>query len=102
MCTHLRRPGRLARLAKSPSGVPSAVEEVLRSDVHRPPDPRPASGHHALSAGLARMQLQVMVRQLAERVPTLRPAGKPLHTDRGATRRLTSLPVTFHALRRTG
>ncbi|MEV4115127.1 cytochrome P450 [Nonomuraea sp. NPDC049695] len=70
-------------------------------DVHRSPNPHMAFGyghHYCLGASLARMQLQVMVQQFAERVPTLRlavPAEELVYTNNGATRGLSSLPVTF-------
>ena len=76
-------------------------------DILRSPNPHMTFGyghHYCLGASLARMQLQVMVGQLAERVPTLRlavPAGELLYTNDGATRGLTSLPVAFDALRPT-
>jgi cytochrome P450 len=74
-------------------------------DIHRSPNPHMAFGyghHHCLGASLARMQLQVMVQQFAERVPTLRlavPAEELVYANNGATRGLTSLPVTFDAPR---
>ncbi|MEV0387575.1 cytochrome P450 [Nonomuraea sp. NPDC050643] len=70
-------------------------------DIHRSPNPHIAFGHgphYCLGAGLARMQLQVMVQRLAERVPTLRlavPARDLQYTNDGATRGLPSLPITF-------
>ncbi|MEU0052762.1 cytochrome P450 [Streptomyces sp. NPDC006184] len=50
--------------------------------------------HYCLGSGLARLEARVLLTQLLERFPTLRPAAGPTYANRMVFRRVTSLRVT--------
>lgn len=75
--------------------------EPQRLDVSRPATHHLAFGygvHHCIGANLARLELEIVFRQVANRIPTLRTAVAtdeiPTHND-GTVQRLLELPVTW-------
>ncbi|KUN06054.1 cytochrome [Streptomyces yokosukanensis] len=50
--------------------------------------------HYCLGTALARMEARILLTQLLERFPTLRPAADPTYANRMVFRRITSLKVT--------
>ncbi|WP_330341544.1 cytochrome P450 [Streptomyces sp. NBC_00557] len=50
--------------------------------------------HYCLGSGLARLEAHLLLTQLLERFPTLRPAAAPSYASRMVFRRITSLKVT--------
>lgn len=51
--------------------------------------------HYCLGAGLARLEARLLLTQLLDRFPTLRPVGPPSYAPRMVFRRATSLKVTL-------
>lgn len=65
-------------------------------DVHRKGGHLTFGGglHYCLGSVLARLEARLLLTELLERFPTLRPAGSPTYANRMVFRRITSLKVT--------
>jgi cytochrome P450 len=78
---------------------PDAHERPDRLDVGREPSRHLAFGqgvHFCLGAPLARLEAQIVFRELLSRAPALRPAGTPGWKDNVVLRGVRDLPVTLH------
>jgi cytochrome P450 len=97
---HLIREGDRVRLMVAAANRdPSVFEDPETFDVGRHPNPHIAFGsgeHHCQGAGLARLEGQVVFKELAERFPTLRVATTEHRYEPSIIfRALTALPVTW-------
>jgi cholest-4-en-3-one 26-monooxygenase len=91
----LRRGEKVLLLYESANFDEAQFTEPERFDVARSPNEHVAFGfgaHHCLGAGLARVEVRVMVERLLARLPDLSIAGA---ITRDAVGSITSLPVTF-------
>lgn len=72
--------------------------DPFRFDIRRHPNPHLSLGvgeHYCMGANLARVELRVMLRQLAERFESIAPAGPPVRLRSSATGGVKSLPVRY-------
>ncbi|MEV5874595.1 cytochrome P450 [Streptomyces sp. NPDC052101] len=96
------------------AGVPIAKDTTVHvlygaanHDPRRNPDPQVfdirrkgghltfgGGAHYCLGTALARLEARILLTQLLDRFPTLRPAAGPTYANRMVFRRLTSLKVT--------
>lgn len=77
---------------------PAVFDEPHRFDITRDPNPHLAFGlgtHFCLGAHLARLELDVVLRALIERMPDLRVDGEPKRIRTNFLNGVTSLPVTY-------
>jgi cytochrome P450 family 142 subfamily A polypeptide 1 len=91
----LRQGEKVLLLYESANFDEAQFTEPERFDVARSPNEHVAFGfgaHHCLGAGLARLEVRVMVERVLARLPDLRIAGD---VTRDAVGSITSLPVTF-------
>ena len=51
--------------------------------------------HYCLGANLARLQLQVILREIYSRIPDIHPAGEVVHQPTALFAGLLSMPVAF-------
>ena len=92
---HLREGEKVLLLYESANFDEAQFAEPERFDVARSPNEHVAFGfgpHHCLGAGLARLEVRVMVERVLARLPDLALAGE---ITRDAVGSITSLPVTF-------
>jgi cytochrome P450 len=76
---------------------PAVFADPDRLDVGRSPNPHLGFGagiHYCLGAPLARVELQVALGTLLDRVPRLALAGEPVRRPEFVIRGLSTLPVT--------
>lgn len=88
--------GRIAALLGAANRDPAAFADADTFDVGRRPNNHIAFGagvHHCLGAPLARMELQISLRTLLGRCPTLQPAGDPVRRPTFVLRGYLSVPV---------
>ena len=72
-----------------------AIDEL---DIERHPNPHVSFGHgvhYCLGAQLARMELQVAIGKVLQRLPKLRPAGEPRWKENLMTHGVSALPVAW-------
>jgi methyl-branched lipid omega-hydroxylase len=79
----------------------SVFEDPLRFDITRTPNPHVGFGsagpHFCLGAHLARREITVMLRELLNRVPTIRAAGEPARLLSSFINGIKHLPCEFQA-----
>ena len=76
----------------------TVFEDPYRFDIDRHPNPHLALGvgeHYCMGANLARLELRVMLRQLAARFRTLEPAGPIERLRSSSTGGLKTLPIHY-------
>ena len=74
----------------------------FRFDIHRHPNPHLSLGvgeHYCLGANLARLELRVMLRELASRFEEIEAAGPVVRLRSSATGGVKSLPVRYRLRR---
>ena len=92
----LREGDKIAALLGSANRDPAAFADADAFDIARDPNPHIAFGagiHFCLGAPLARLEMQQSLPMLAERFPTLRPAGPAVPRGTFVLRGWESLPV---------
>ena len=88
--------GKIAALLGAANRDPAAFPAPDTFDVARRPNPHIAFGaglHHCLGAPLARMELQISVPALLDRMPSLALAGEPVRRPTFVLRGYESVPV---------
>ncbi|MCR9095115.1 MAG: cytochrome P450 [bacterium] len=76
----------------------TVFEDPYRFDIDRHPNPHLALGvgeHYCMGANLARLELRVMLRQLASRFRELRPAGPVERLRSSSTGGVKSMPIHY-------
>jgi cholest-4-en-3-one 26-monooxygenase len=78
---------------------PEAFVDPDRFDISRDPNPHLGFGgggpHYCLGANLARMEINLMFRAIAERMPAIRQAGPPRRLRSGWLNGIKELPVRY-------
>ena len=88
---------KIAALLGAANRDPAVFADPDRLDVGRSPNPHLGFGagiHYCLGAPLARVELQVALGTLLDRVPRLALAGEPVRRPEFVIRGLSTLPVT--------
>ena len=76
----------------------TVFEDLYRFDIDRHPNPHLALGvgeHYCMGANLARLELRVMLRQLASRFRELRPAGPIERLRSSSTGGVKAMPIHY-------
>jgi len=96
---HLQKGAQLALLYAAANRDPARFEAPHRFDITRQDNPHLAFGagiHYCVGAPLARLEMQVAIQTLIERLPQLRLANEKVEYRQSyVVRGLKSLPVTF-------